>query len=345
VLGEHCKSAAGFPSSWDKVFAWLFDGNLGVRFFFIICGFLITWLLVREHDRTGRVNLKHFYARRALRILPVYAAFMGLLLTLALVTPLRQSMMVWIGNLTFTTDFIPIDPTSGYLWSLSVEEQFYLFWPGILILFKLAERTNTAWFILAVPLLLAPIFRVVSYLMASHLKFHPEFLGGIFYRYSFFNYFDSLAVGCACAILLARKRGVVENLLKGRTWSPVWLALVLILTPYILGKLFLLGALTVPFGQSLEALGFAILLLHSIVLPEVGFYRALNWRWVRWIGVLSYSIYIWQQIFCAEPAKFGLTPVWWMSFPGWLVPALGVAMISYYGLERPLFSLRSHFRD
>jgi peptidoglycan/LPS O-acetylase OafA/YrhL len=58
-----------------------------------------------------------------------------------------------------------------------------------------------------------------------------------------------------------------------------------------------------------------------------------------------YSIYIWQQLFCTQPEVFGLGKVWWMSFPGWLVPALTVAFISYYGFERPFLRLRTRFRD
>src|SRR5882724_7345116 len=75
VLGAHCQHVNGFPNALHGTFSWLFDGNLGVRFFFIISGFLITWLMVLERDQTGGVNLRHFYARRALRILPVYFTF------------------------------------------------------------------------------------------------------------------------------------------------------------------------------------------------------------------------------------------------------------------------------
>jgi peptidoglycan/LPS O-acetylase OafA/YrhL len=81
-----------------------------------------------------------------------------------------------------------------------------------------------------------------------------------------------------------------------------------------------------------------------LILPAYGFYSWLNQSLVCQIGVLSYSIYIWQQLF-ASPAEFMLRPVWWLSFPGWLVPALVVALVSYYGLERPWFRLRARFRD
>src|ERR1035437_3942506 len=91
VLGAHCKATAGFPPRLGPVCYWIFDGDLGVRFFFVISGFLITWLIMAENERNGRVNLWHFYARRALRILPVYFAFLCTLLALQLFTPYEQS--------------------------------------------------------------------------------------------------------------------------------------------------------------------------------------------------------------------------------------------------------------
>src|SRR6266853_579283 len=76
VLGAHSEHTAGFPPQLDSLFKWIFDGDVGVRFFFIISGFLITWLMLHEEKHSGRVNLWHFYARRALRIIPVYCAFL-----------------------------------------------------------------------------------------------------------------------------------------------------------------------------------------------------------------------------------------------------------------------------
>jgi len=71
VLGDHEIFATGFPRQLTSV-RWFFDGNLGVRFFFTISGFLITWLLLQEWKATGAINLRNFYLRRCLRILPVF---------------------------------------------------------------------------------------------------------------------------------------------------------------------------------------------------------------------------------------------------------------------------------
>ena len=87
-----------------------------------------------------------------------------------------------------------------------------------------------------------------------------------------------------------------------------------------------------------------ILVLQSIMLPTWGLYRCLNWRAVTSIGVLSYSIYMWQNIFFTDPATFGLPPVWWMTWPLWLVPAFVAGILSYHLLEKPFLKLRHHIR-
>lgn len=110
-------------------------------------------------------------------------------------------------------------------------------------------------------------------------------------------------------------------------------------------RFFFRRALMFSLGPTLQAPGMAILVLQSVVMPGWGLFRALNWWWVRRIGVLSYSIYIWQQLFCTKPTVFGLGAVWWMSFPGWLVPVFAISFIFYYGFERPFLKLRARLHE
>jgi peptidoglycan/LPS O-acetylase OafA/YrhL len=225
VLGNHSTFAAGFPNGLHRFFIWFFDGGLGVRFFFVISGFLITWLMILEKDKNGSVNLREFYIRRCLRILPVYFAFLGVLAGLQIIGFSKQNLLSWIGDLTFTRNFFGDTSLDGHLWSLSVEEQFYLIWPSI---FALLVRTNKIRFalgILTFPICIAPFFRLVN-------AAYPGRLGPLFATQSNFLCFDSLAFGCACAILYAHKRETIERYFKTRPVSVATVALVLILLPH-----------------------------------------------------------------------------------------------------------------
>jgi peptidoglycan/LPS O-acetylase OafA/YrhL len=337
VLGDHSQLVAGFPRSWTGPFGWIFDGNLGVRFFFVISGFLITHLLVRENQNKGRISLRDFYIRRALRILPVYYVFLLAAFGLAIFGGFHQSSNNWAANLTFTTNFFPRTWTTGHLWSLSVEEQFYLLWPACLVLAGGRKSGSLVYWILGLPILLAPFCRVIS-----HKHVVSGIWGPLFSTYSFFNYFDSLAVGCIAAILWARQEARISTGLSRRPMAACGAAFLFILIPHALGRGLLPWYLTVPFVPTLQAVGFVVLLLASISFPQR--FQPLNWKIVRQIGILSYSIYIWQQIFCGDPAVFGLSSAPWMSFPWWLGPVFLVAGISYFGLEKPLMDLRSRFR-
>ena len=340
VLASHSHYVANYPPALDPIFFRLLTGDLGVRCFFIISGFLISWLMLGEYDSEGRVSLRHFYIRRVLRILPVYFAFLGILGCLSLFTPFKQTMVNWIGNLTFTTNIVESSWTSGHLWSISIEEQFYLVWPVLFVSFGLAGKPRLALFLLSLPLCVAPIWRIITY-----KQFYPDSLSLLFTHFSFFNYFDCLAVGCACAFVLRRWPALVQTKLGFRPNLVATLALALISFPMLFGTLpHIPGRVTAALTTSFQAAGFSLLMLQSTILPDLAFYRVLNWKPVRHLGVLSYSIYIWQQIFCTSPGVFGLAPTWWFLFPGWLVSALMAAHLSYYILERPFFRLRSRFR-
>ena len=333
VLGFHSAFAAGFPVGLKPAFFdYIFNGDLGVRFFFIISGFLITWLMVLETDKSGSVNLKYFYARRFLRILPVYFTFLCVLAGLQVFASTPQSVVSWVGNLTFTRNFTGGAPSSEHLWSLSVEEQFYLIWPAALVLSGAGRNVRPAILILGTVILLAPFFRGMWITGC-----YPAILAPVFCVDSFFLRFDSLAFGCLCAILLARKRELISEYFKARSWLIVILAVSLIFFSNFLDVW-----LAIRLGPTLQALGFSFLLLHSVVAPQWGFYRALNWAWVRQIGVLSYSLYIWQQLFWSPPKSLGLSHTWWMGL--WIIPLFTVATVSYYGIERPFLELRKRFR-
>lgn len=336
VLAAHSTDLPGFSgvAGVAACFPLFFDGNLGVRFFFVISGFLITFLLMKEHQRNGKVSLRNFYIRRALRILPVYVAYLAVVAALQVFTKLHQAPITWLGDLTFTINFLPRGVISGHLWSLSVEEQFYVIWPITLV--WLYQHKNFACWIAATPIIVAMFCHIVSY--TNHV---PWIVHPLFHIHSSLVNFEALDVGCIAAFVLANYEFKTAGFLSGRKrFVAVMFGILLIVMPAL--HMPFLSPVRAVIGNLLQAVGFGILLVTSILYP--GGFKPLNWPVVIQVGVVSYSIYIWQQIFYAGPQTYGFSTAWWMSFPWWLLAALAAGFASYYGFERPLLKLRTRFR-
>ena len=122
VLLAHSLKVAGFPDDWRAWFRWLPDGGFGVQVFFVISGFLITLLLMMELQKNGRVSLKGFYLRRALRILPAYFAFLIVLVILQISMGLHMPSHSWFALGTYLVNYIQTPWIGSHVWSLSVEE-------------------------------------------------------------------------------------------------------------------------------------------------------------------------------------------------------------------------------
>ena len=279
-------------------------GTLGVRIFFVLSGFLITKLLLKEHQRTETISLRNFYIRRAYRIFPAALVY------LALVAILYWPQLRWY-DLTAAAFYVTNMRTTGpwmmgHLWSLSIEEQFYLLWPFVL---KTWFRHRTA--ILLGTMLFAPVFITGLYAIRAR--------GGILG--SLPVYADELAIGCLLAIFAARIPRIPPFVALGLAGSMFLIPLYPANTP--LRTLFMLFILK-PFMH----LSIAGVVLHVIQTP----YRILSWAPVAWLGRISYSLYLWQELFCSNPSlKLGYSLI---------ALAIGAACVSYYGVEQPMLRLR-----
>jgi peptidoglycan/LPS O-acetylase OafA/YrhL len=291
--------------------------------FFVISGFLITRLMLSERTKKGYVSLKLFYARRALRLFPVAYAFIlcVCLLWVAGIVHL-QATDIWHA-VTYTMNYLPERSWQvGHLWSLSVEEQFYLIWPCTFVL--LGPR-RAGWVAVGV-IAFAPVARSGSWL----------FLRGTPYGdlEMFPMVADSLAMGC----LLAK----VSGWLEGKNWylqlfRPAWsvglVALILLINRY--------GGYTVVgvFGTSVLNASLAVLIHRSVYCSRDWVGRVLNWKPIAFVGVLSYSLYLWQQLFLNRNST-----AWVNTFPQNLVFVAAAALGSYFLLEKPLLKLRHRMR-
>lgn len=292
---------------------------LGVRVFFVISGFLITSLLLHELDVRGTIGLRRFYARRILRIFPAYYGFLAVLALLRWGGAAVARGLPWWAAATYTTNiFVNVPWIVGHTWSLSIEEQFYLAWPLAL---KSLGRVRATRLALAVALS-APLIRGVLYLI---------FRNG--WTSEIYN-FDFLAAGCLLALQY-------ENLIHARWWKristgPVMVAVVvavMILHQLFTRDMYWRFGVEIVLLETIECVAITIALAWCMTNEDSLLGQALNWRGMRWVGVLSYSLYVWQQLFLRAD---GWLSGWWA-----LIAVFFTACISYYLLERPFLAMRA----
>ena len=305
-------------------------GDLGVSVFFVISGFLITTLLIRGGE--GKGSLGEFYLRRFFRIFPPYYFYLGVvgLLWAWHRVPMLEGSMV--SAATYTSNYFPYwrsQPAGagwlvGHTWSLSLEEQFYLFWPACL--YWLGRR-RAAW--MGVGLMVAaPVLRVAT------LHFFP---GAVFdgqVNRMFHTRIDTIMAGCVLALMGAWPglwRGVVAA--AGRGWMGVAAAGLLYADLRVSQAS---GRFQEVAGLSCEAVLLAFLVLFCVTQAESGFGRVLNWRGLRHLGVISYGLYLWQQMF---DGPVNVLPG--QHHQRWIPLAiLGTAEVSYWVVEKGSYRVR-----
>ena len=162
--------------------------NFGVRVFFIISGFLITSLLMKEMAKTGRISLKDFYTRRVLRIFPAFYTFLFVVCALSLAAGIQLRPHDLLFAFTYLMNFhFDHSWNVGQLWSLAVEEQFYLLWPTIVAFCSRKRACQIA----------AAVFVISPFLRLSVYYFTPSLRHGI--GHMFPTVADALAIGCFLA--------------------------------------------------------------------------------------------------------------------------------------------------
>ena len=345
VLGGHFQYTAGFP--FEKLgFAFVvLDGELGVRIFFVISGFIITRLLLEEARTYGSVSLPLFYTRRALRILPIYCAYLGVLAIFSAAGRYTDSASSWLGCLTFTRNLIGRgNSATEHFWSLAVEEQFYLCWPILFFLLRLERRRPLALIVL--------VSVSVSAIVIRDLFDADQLFKGvancILGARSLFRYADSIAIGCGGGFIHAAFAGVLARRLTA-FWGLVAALLLAVEQVYL--KVFVAkGSFVLPFGlmsalmPTVQALTVIALLLCTLSSANGPIYSLLNQRLMVRIGVLSYSLYVWHFIFLKSfaPDAWGFS--WIYGWAVWWLPAVALSILSWEFLESPILKLRRAFR-
>ncbi len=328
------------PNRWHLPF---FDliGKVCVILFFVLSGFLITFLLLKERERTGKIAVREFYLRRVLRIWPLYylLAAVGLFVLPHLEwfrLPFYSELLyegftkkiLLIGIILPNLVTVPI-PGIYQLWSIGVEEQFYLIWP---VLVRKFRNPLLACLIVIAGYLFVKFGVLPLIGMAMHHSDSFELLARIWSRFSI----DCMAIGGIAAWLLYRGDEVVQRVI----FSPLTQVLVYTGTVLLIG----FGVVIPYFNFEMYAILFAILLVNLAANPAT--LIRLETPVFRYLGKISYGIYMYHLIGIA--LAHGLTTrfapgndalLYFLS----ISLTLGLAALSYQFIESRFISLKSRF--
>ena len=330
VFLSHAMMAAGVPR--------LVPGHFGVTLFFFLSGYLITTLMRQEMERSGGVNISLFYVRRALRIFPTFYLVLAVTAVFGLHIGASDPWFLFGQALHITNYQIiwagwqaPIAPHTDVYWSLAVEEHFYLAFPALfLFMSRRGSRTQVAAWLLGVCGLVL-LWRCVL-VFAYAVPYDRTYLATD-------TRIDAILFGCVLA--LWGNPALDATRITEATWK--WL----LFPMSVVGLLLSLGLANrefrETFGYTVQALCLFPVFIVAVRYPDWGVMRALNLKPIKWIGLLSYGIYlIHPSMLAASKALVGtsLLPLT-LAAAGLTVTA---AALLYYGIERPLARLRKRYR-
>ncbi len=310
-------------------------GRFGVTFFFLLSSYLITTLLLREDAASGRIDLKAFYIRRSLRIWPLYFFFLAICFwgfpavgLAGIPNVAKIPFSLFVGNwalITFPHGWIPSFPYTvfSHLWSVSIEEQFYVFWPLALVLFGCNRIRKMAFVLLAT----ASIARV--FLIHHYVSEKDEFRIWI----NTLTQLDPLAAGALIAVAF---RDSIPSTKSGMR-----------------GLLFFGGVALPPLALSCFGLnGWGPLLTYPLVTAGMAMILVAVLTdsprsWLRrgplvYLGKISYGLYVYHLLMLWIAYRYWPSS-YERTFVVGLLGTIAVAIVSYNLLERPFLKLKERF--
>ena len=311
-------------------------GDLGVSGFFVLSGFLITWLLRQEYRASGTVSLKNFYLRRTLRIFPAYYVFVVFSLVVDRIRgthwppALTASAFGYVMNYYNALHGYPITSVA-HAWSLAIEEQFYLLWPlAFLLLSRGGPRTLRR--ALGVVIVAVVLWRSYLYLVRD--------VGSAYVYDAFDTRFDNLAVGCLLALGL-EEPGVRAVASQAARWS--WLPLVT-LALLIISRQATSAQYHYSAGFTVDAMLVAVFIVQMLQLSGTRAWSWLELPVVRYLGRISYPLYLyhlWGDNVGDRARALG--PVGMFAVA--TLASIALASGSYFVVERPFLSLKRAFES
>ncbi len=317
-------------------------GFLGVDVFFVLSGFLITSILLSEYEKTSTISLKKFYIRRCLRLIPAFWLFLiCLYLFGSFLLPEFQAGLVYGGYdfiyaITYTMNWFSasnhgFDSNLNHAWSLSIEEQFYIIWSVVLFkVFSEKRKHKQILFLTLGFVAVLCISRALRGLLGTDMRT---------LYYSTDTRIDSLLIGCAASMIFIWKMVPVREL------KSFWFKTLCVVS--------VIGSLIILFGMSHEDLelyviglpifnlSVAVMLYWLVSRQETLVHKILKTRILRWIGNISYGLYLWHYLMY-EYAKKEFATSGSQILVG-MTLAFAIAATSYYLVEKPFLRLKSRF--
>jgi peptidoglycan/LPS O-acetylase OafA/YrhL len=307
-------------------------GAAGVDLFFALSAFLITSLLLREREEQGGISLRHFYLRRILRIWPLYFLLIAVGVVIAHTVPGQNLPWYYVaGYLLFAGNWVhavcgrPVSVCSP-LWTVSIEEQFYLIWPVLMQLLRRRGMVAAA----VITVVLATASRV-AFLLAG-------WSGGFLY-YGSISRCDSLAFGMLLALFADRLPRL------GRATR--WLLLISGLAGWVISSAWLNEQpgpvdMRMVFGRLIVAVPAAAILLSCLYSRSV----LVRGSWVVGLGKISYGLYVWH-LTALLIVTMMFRPLWGWQLLAVKVIGFGVTIVlawaSYRWIESPFLRLKDKF--
>ncbi len=320
------------------------NGFLGVNFFFVLSGFLITYLLIKEKKTTAAIHITHFWMRRILRIWPLYFAcvFYGFVIfpytkMLAGAVPNETAnpwyYIAFISNFDYIQKGLPDATGLGVLWSVAIEEQFYLAWPVILSFFPVKKF----WIPLSLILTGSIIFRALNDIPILHEMHTLSCIG-------------DMALGGLGAWLILQSPGFKKHveIMPRYFIILVYAAFIFV---FLFRDEFLLNSYWLRVFERLFISLIMLLIILEQCFAKYSFYKMGNFKLASRLGLVTYGLYCLHFIIIS--AVLGLTKLAGLNNKLWqavlLEPALSliitiaVALFSYRFFEAPFLKLKDKF--
>lgn len=329
-----------FPASenMNDLGLWLmtFVNNLdfGVEFFFLISGFLITYLMISEINVTGKIHIPKFYFRRALRIWPLYFLVLGIIPLLASITEEQEPNYIW--NIFFANNYIAIiqkgyEPMVAHFWSISIEEHFYLFWPLLLAVIPLKKMPQ----LFASVIFIAILSRIYFY------NTSPEWYNHV--RLNTLCRMDTLAIGGWLAWFVFHAKNF-EFRVSGWIRILVYLCFLYLISAEPAHEM---STPVMAVFKRFIYTSFLVFILMNYLFNPNALFNFKKKNILHYLGKISFGIYLWHNILFPFIIK---KIVWDYKLDGffmfWLIYlsiTFLLAVISYELFEKHFLKLKDRF--